>query len=270
MTGLKGKEKLLAEYAEQIKKVNELYKNGTAAEMEVATTELKKTESEYKSLLEKETFALCDTTHDAILKHHFETISHRVVREDGIPVGVEPANKDILIDMKKYCEYKEFELDWYYELQAFNKRLALRVARELKISEKRIKEIDTSYSMDKLAQEIALGRTPDSNNQCVKHMQTIIDKLDPDCGKVNNRDLSYVLNCYTKKGRSALKVVCSKHNLLMSILMDVWYRIATDSLYDVDCKIKEVKETEKKETEKSDTTKTGDDTLVVEREKENA
>ena len=114
--------------------------------------------------------------------------------------------------------------------------------------------------MDKLAAEIELGKTPTSDTQVVKHMQKVLDTLSPDEGKVNGHDLAYVLSCYTKKNnKTALRVVCSKHTILQSLLMDVFHRVVTNGVYSVDYKkdgsqITEVKETAPK-TEKKPATK---------------
>lgn len=68
-------------------------------------------------------------------------------------------------------------------------------------------------------------------------MQRVMDLLSPGEGKVNGHDLGYVMACYTKRNnRAALRVQCSKHTLLMSLMGDVFYRIATKGVYGVDYK----------------------------------
>ena len=186
---------------------------------------------------ESEVFAGLLDTHQAIELHHFTTIGHKKTTDEGRMTGVEKAERTVQIDLKKFCEVKGFDLGWFYELQALNKRLTLRVAETIGVTAAEMKRIDDSYNMDKLASEIQLGKTPTSDTQVVKHMQRVLDMLSPGEGKVNGHDLGYVMSCYTKRNnRAALRVQCSKHTILMSLMGDVFYRIVTKGVYGVDYK----------------------------------
>ena len=186
----------------------------------------------------------------AIELHHFTTIGHKRVTDEGRMTGVEKADRTVQIDLKRFCEVKGFDLGWFYELQALNKRLTLRVAEGIGVTAAEMKRIDDSYNMDKLASEIQLGKTPTSDTQVVKHMQKVLDMLSPGEGKVNGHDLGYVMACYTKRNnRAALRVQCSKHTLLMSLMGAVFYRIATKGVYGVDYKRNGAAPTEVKKDE---------------------
>ncbi len=253
------KARLLADYEAKIAEVNKICAKGTAAEVEGKLTELKNIENDYRALREKEVFASCADVHEALVQHHFTTISHKKISEDGVMTGVEKSEKMVQIDLRKFCEYKSLDMGWFYEMQALNKRLTLKAATELGVSAKELKSIDDSYSMDKLAAEIDLGKTPTSDTQCVKHMQKVLDSLSEGEGRVNNHDLTYVWLCYAKKNnKNALRVICSKHTILQSLLMDVFHRVVTNGTYGVDHKrvspTVEGSET-KTETAKSKTTK---------------
>ena len=231
------KNQLLSDYEAKIAEVNKVCTKGTNAEVEGKLVELANIEKEYRSLLEKEVFASLPDVHEALVRHHFETISHKKITDEGRMTGVEKSTKNVQIDLRKFCEFKSFDLAWFYEMQALNKRLTLRVAMNLGVKAEEIKAINNSYSMDKLAAEIELGKTPTSDTQVVKHMQKVLDTLSPEEGKVNGHDLAYVLSCYTKKNnKSALRVVCSKHTILQSLLMDVFHRVVTNGVYSVDYK----------------------------------
>lgn len=253
------KAKLYADYEAKIAEVNKACSNGTNAEVEGKLIELKKIESEYRSIREKEVFASCADVHEALVMHRFDTISHKKITEEGVMTGIEKADRAVQIDLKKFCEFKSLDMGWYYEMQALNKRLTLKAATELGLSAKEIKAIDDSYSMDKLAKEIELGKTPTSDTQVIKHMQKVLDELSEGEGRVNNYDLAYVWLCYAKKdNKNALKVVCSKHTILQSLLMDVFHRVVTNGSYGVVHKkvnTVEVSKSEKETAEKPKTSK---------------
>lgn len=231
------KNQLLKDYEAKITEVNTVCTKGTNAEVEGKLAELLNIEKEYRSLLEKEVFASLNDIHEALVRHHFETISHKKISQEGRMTGIEKATKNVQIDLRRFCEYKSFDLAWFYELQALNKRLTLRKALELGVTTREVRVINDSYSMDKLASEIELGKTPTSDTQVIKHMQKVLDTLSPEEGKVNGHDLAYVLSCYTKKNnKTALRVICSKHTVLQSLLTDVFHRVVTGGVYSVDYK----------------------------------
>lgn len=231
------KARLLADYEAKIAEVNKICAKGTAAEVEGKLTELKNIENDYRAIREKEVFASCADVHEALVQHHFTTISHKKISEDGVMTGIEKSERMVQIDLRKFCEYKSLDMGWFYEMQALNKRLTLKAATELGVPAKELKAIDDSYSMDKLAHEIDLGKTPTSDTQCVKHMQKVLDSLSEGEGRVNSHDLAYVWLCYAKKNnKTALRVICSKHTILQSLLMDVFHRVVTGASYGVDHK----------------------------------
>ena len=231
------KARLLADYEAKIAEVNKVCGKGTAAEVEGKLTELKNIENDYRALREKEVFASCADVHEALVQHHFTTISHKKISEDGVMTGIEKSERMVQIDLRKFCEYKSLDMGWFYEMQALNKRLTIKAATELGVSARDLKSIDDSYSMDKLAHEIDLGKTPTSDTQCVKHMQKVLDSLSEGEGRVNGHDLAYVWLCYAKKNnKNALRVICSKHTILQSLLMDVFHRVVTNGTYGVDHK----------------------------------
>lgn len=231
------KAQLLKDFEAKITEVNKACAKGTNADVEGRLQELVNIEKEFRAIRESEVFAGLADTHQAIELHHFTTIGHKRVTDEGRMTGVEKADRTVQIDLKKFCEVKGFDLGWFYELQALNKRLTLRVAEGVGVTAAEMKRIDDSYNMDKLASEIQLGKTPTSDTQVVKHMQKVLDMLSPGEGKVNGHDLGYVMACYTKRNnRAALRVQCSKHTLLMSLMGDVFYRIATKGVYGVDYK----------------------------------
>lgn len=238
------KERLMADFTAKISEVNKTITDGkSAAEVDGKLAELSNIEKEYLGLREKEIFASLPDTLSAIRMHHFETISHKKESEEGRLVGVKASEKTVQIDLRKFCEFKSLPTDWWFELQACNLRLTMKVALAIGMKPADVKKINDSYAMDKLAAQIELGKTPESNTQCIKHIQTILDAVCPGAGKVNNYDLSYVMAGYTKRSnKESLKVVCSKHKILQSLLMDVFHNVVTGKGYGVDFKRKSADE----------------------------
>lgn len=266
------KDRLVAEFEAKIAEINVACTNGTSAEVDNKINELKAIESQYLKVREKEVFASCEDVHDALITHTFVTKSHKKDTKDGVMVGVLEAERVVQIDLKSFCEYKGLPLKWFYHMQALNKRLTLKVATDLGMSAEEIKEIDDSYAMDKLAGEIELGKTPTSKTQCVSHMQEVLDMLSEGEGRVNNHDLQYVMLCYGKKSnKNALRVICSKHSILQSLLTTVFHRVATNGAYGVEYKTKSVDEVSQPEQKaakpvKSKKASAKDDEVVVKKE----
>lgn len=229
------KEQLVKDYEAKIAEVNATITNGTNAEVEARLSELSNIEKQYLIIHEKDVFAACSDVHAALVQHDFTTISHQKESDNGVLTGVVATTKTVVIDLRKFCEFKGLPMGWYYEMQALNKRLTLKVAQEIGVSAQEMKRIDDSYAMDKLASEIELGKTPTSNTQCVKHMQTVLDELSPNEGKVNGHDLAYVWLTYAKRNnKKALSVACSRHSALQTVLTDVFHRVVTDNSYGVE------------------------------------
>ena len=226
------------EHQEKINALNKSIGTATQSEFDKGVEFLTQLEAEYRGIVEKEIFHDTPDVVDILRIHDFPVIGHRNLTQDGKFVGLEQTTKDVPVNLQRFCEYHDYDMGWYYEMQALNKRLTMRVAETLGFTEKQLKEIDDSYAMSKLARSIELGSTPTSNTQCVKHLQRVFELLAPEAGKVNNYDLGFILACYSKKSRAALKVACAKHNALMGILLDVFHRVVTNGKYDVDYKVK--------------------------------
>lgn len=224
--------------SDKINEYNGLMQKGTQAELTKIEDAIKTLEKDYRALAEVECFSNLPDMGAAIRKLNFDVITHKRITNEGVFEGYEKTDKTVQIDLYKYANYKGYNIDWYYDLQALNKRLTLRVALSLGLNTNQILSINDSYSMERLAEEIDLGKTPTSDTQCVKHMQKIFDSLDAGTGKVNSHDLGYVLACYSKKSRESLRVRCSNHKLLQSILTDVYHRVLTDGKYDIEYKTK--------------------------------
>lgn len=242
-------EELMKAHADKIAEINAALKT-EHPETERRMEELKAIETDYKKVLEKEIMMGLEDAKALLEKYSFQTIYHKTEREDGIITGVSFEEKTVQLNAKTFCELKNLPLDWYYDLQALNKRLTLKVALALGLDTKEIRKINDSYNMHKLAEEVDLGKTPESDTQCVKHMQSVFNKFCPDSGKVNKYDLGYIMACYSKKNKKrALSVICSKHDDLMLLMEDVMHRVITGKVYGLDYKASDDAQTEVKSGE---------------------
>lgn len=187
----------------------------------------------------------------ACVLHSFSVVSHKNIREDGMLVGVEVCEKMRQINLVSLCKYLKIEHKWEYTIQKFNYLLCIRVAQETKKEKefkKWLEEASRNYSMNALSKAIELGETPTSNTQMCKVLQRIIDEMffDDDgkgknITKVNNRDVNYLLQCYTKKSKTPLAVTSAKHSLLNSIIMDIAHKIILDKDYTIEYKVEKEK-----------------------------
>lgn len=225
------------DHSKRIAEINKNLGKISQKDFEAAVEGLAKCEAEFRGIAEKEFFRMYPDVVDALRAHDFEVLGHKNITENGAFVGLVAVEKTVNLDLRKWCEYHKYDLSWFYEMQALNKRLTMVVAETLGYTPEQVLAIDGSYAMHKMAEKIALGETPTSNTQVVKHLQKVFDLLAPGAGKVNNHDIAFIRSCYTKKGREALKVACAKHSALQGILLDVFHRVVTGGVYTVDYKV---------------------------------
>lgn len=212
---------------------------GFLKEIEKAYAEEKNLEV-FENLAKEENPVLAAAT-----MHSFLTISHKAIREDGVLKGFSLLDdKVIQIDLVELCNYLRLPTDWKYKVEKFNQLMALRTANELKLSKAQIKEICDSFYMNKLACDVELGGTPDSNTAICKQLQKIIDEvLFVDNGKgkniykVNNHDVAYLIACYSKRGKKVLSVAVAKSSFVHKLIADILHRIVTGKVYGLEYKM---------------------------------
>lgn len=227
------KQQIVDLHKAQLAKLNKMIGTATQSDFDKETAVLTELEMEYLGIQEKAVYHANPDVVDLLVLHDFPTISHNVVRDKGKLIAFEYTDRDVNVNLKRYCEELGYDLSWFYEMQALNKRLTMKVAETVGLSAAEVASIDGSYAMHKNARSIELGETPTSNTQMVKHLQRVFDLLSPNTGKVNNHDVGFILSCYSKKSREALKVACSRHTALMGVLLDVFHRVVTNGKYDV-------------------------------------
>lgn len=265
-TNIKAKslEKCRAEIEAQIKIANKAIKDGNFNGYSSSVAALGELEKKYldvqASIVYDELLKEKNPIVAAIQRNAFETLKHKEVKdtETHQTIALEIVKKEKQIDLLKFCRYAKLDTSWQYDVQKFNQLLCLRTARELEIPTDRIKEILDTFYIEEQAKKIEMGGTPDSNTQVCKQLQHVIDSIvcvENDKGKniykCNNRDVEYLLKCYTKVGKSVLKISIAKHDFLRRLITNVCYRIITGGMYDLEFKI--IKNAAKKQANTAET-----------------
>lgn len=218
--------------------------------MSQAEAALKAAEDNYAETKEEEVFEALKAEENpvkaAIIEHSYNVVTHHANRKKGVIIGYELVTDRLRqIDLLKFCKYCDLPTAWQYKVEKFNQLLALRTANDLKLPKSKVKDICDSFYMNKLAREIDLGGTPDSNTQICKQLQMVVDAIIyEDNGKGKNlyralsRDVTYLLLTYTKRNN---KKVCSvqvaKNSYMHKLILDVIHRILTGGVYDLDYQI---------------------------------
>lgn len=233
--------------------------------MNAAATDAKTHASEYANQAMNQFFETVSDKEDysgtilrAIKELTYPTKGYKINKEDEKITGMEIVERTATVDLRKLCKFNGFDKFWINHLEKFNLLLTLRAATELMGIDKGatdkqkkefsavLKTINDSYYMKEKAKELDMGKTPTSNNQICKQLQMVIDKIlfvasenDPAINtyKANNHDVAYLLMCYTKKGKGALKVVAAKHTYVERLIVEIIHRILTGKTYTIDYKM---------------------------------
>ena len=244
---------------------NEALAKSDVEAMTTAATNAKTHASEYANQAMIQFFETVSVKEDyngtilrAIKELTYTTKGYKINKEDEKITGMEIVDRTATVDLRKLCKHNGFTQDWIFSLEKFNLLLTLRAATELmgvdKNADKKkkaefaavLKTINDSYYMNEKAKELDMGKTPTSNSQICKQLQMVIDKIlfvasetDPAINtyKANSHDVAYLLMCYTKKGKGALKVVCAKHTYVERLIVEIIHRILTGKVYGLDYKM---------------------------------
>lgn len=224
-------------------KYNVALKAENMRDMTAAEAELVKAEEKYAETSMLEEFTKCRKADNpmiaAVYQYDYYILTHKVVKQNGIPLALElDDTRTKQLDLVKFSKFCGLPMTWAYRVEKFNQLMALRAAKELKISDMEIKNIVDSFYMDELAKKIEMGGTPTSNNQICKQLQMVIDGFcfTPDVDgsniyKVNSHDVAYLVMCYTRRGKQALTVAVAKNAFLHRLVMDVAHRLVTGKVY---------------------------------------
>lgn len=181
---------------------------------------------------------------DAVTRLKFDVLRFKEVKEDGVVSEGKVEETTVAPDWVKVCDRLGISTTWQYDADALARLVALRVAKDIECKDADIKELGEKFRMSAKARKmIHEGKDPTSNNQLVKGMQDFNDKLFGSIGKVNNKDLAYIRECFTKKGKEQGTVGLGTGKQLTNLLFEVAHNIITGDAYRVAYKkMKEKKE----------------------------
>ena len=209
-----------------------------------AMSDLDKAEKEYAKLAATAMYAeyAGKPIVEIIKAYSYETLGHREKPSDDKDnpriIAVDPITKKRQIDLLAFCNHAKLDTHWELTASAVNQLMCLRAAKELGAD---VDKIAKSYFLKEKAREIKLGKTPTSNSQVCKLLQTVIDEIlpcnddDTSIYKCNNYDVKYLDALYGKKSnKHELTIRVSNDSFFRRILVDICNRLVTGRLYGVD------------------------------------
>lgn len=218
-----------------------------AKAMAAAENEIKENEKEYASQSQSDLFSECKTAENPILAvikvGFFDVLKHEFNRQDGKITGMALANGEKQIDLKRLFSYYQKPDLWKYKIERLGELLCERTAADIEAAT--ATQIRQTYKMSEKGKDCKLECNPTSNTSLLKALQTIIDEIlfeDDGKGKnvhrANNRDVKYLLNCFTSRG-GKLTVKCANNNTLTRLIAEIMYRITNGYAYGVKYKMVE-------------------------------
>ncbi len=212
-----------------------------------AIAALDEAEKQYAKLAAEAKYAEFTTKDNPIVEiikaRTYTILGHKETRggtkENPRVMSVDMVEKSRDIDLLAFCEKAKLDTNWAFVASRVNQLMCLRAATQLGAD---VKKIATSYFLRDKVKEINLGKTPTSNTQVCKLLQTVIDEIMPSdmteggvAYKVNSHDVAYLDDLYGKKsGKHDLTVRVSNDSFFRRILVDICYRLVTNGKYGVD------------------------------------
>jgi hypothetical protein len=179
-----------------------------------------------------------------VLEQTFITLRHKVHKDKDnrnviTKVTLEEVSRPLIL--LEFCKYAKLCTDWQYPASKGKTMLALKTAEGVGYTAHELQQIlDSKYIMD-AARDIDMGKTPTSNTQIVKLLQSIIDAMifrgdgEQNELRVNNYDANFLIEGFavvSKKRALTLKMPNDRD--FHRSLTQVCYRLLTGGRYDVD------------------------------------
>ena len=234
---------LQAEAIALVKEYNDAQQEGRGNDVIRLDEDITDRVNKYTAAARDLCFEDCKATGDpmmaAIKRLTFNTITIKDEKkdEDKVPVRtIEPKTRPIdLLKLDAYCSGIGVDPNWKHIAQKFNCLLTMRTCKELGIDPK---SVNDSYAMSEIAAELDMGKTPTSNTQMLKCINTLIAAMVGDTYHAESHEVSYLLMIYTKKGRNALSVACANHSKFVGYIAEIAHKIIMCEEYDVEYKRK--------------------------------
>lgn len=218
------------------------------------TTELEQVVNQYTATAREICFDELKECEDpmleAIKRLTFATIGVKETKkgEEKIPVS-EIIDKEREIDLLRLHKFIEGGIGknpkWNGLVERFNFYMTIRQAKRITKGKESLtatlKEINDSYAMCKIAQEIEMGKDPTSNTKLLATLQSVIDAMIGEEYKATSHDVNYLVDLYASKGKGKLKVNCANHRYFRSYIAAICHGIVTNTDYEVSFKKVEAK-----------------------------
>ncbi len=134
----------------------------------------------------------------AVKAFYIKTIKVKEKTNDaGIITSVEFEDRNSRIDLEKFCDFAELDMQWVHDSSRLLAKLVLRETDVYNIAPAELSK--KSYYFTSQVKAKKEGETPDSNTQIVKLLQKIIDEtLGEGVHKCTNHDMAFIQDALTK------------------------------------------------------------------------
>lgn len=210
---------------------------------------------EYTSIVRTMCFEDCNAAEDpmmeAIKRLSFVTIRKvdTVNQETKISVrSIDTKEQTIdLLKLHKFCQKAAqdangkhpdgigHDKNWPAAAEKLNFLLTYQAAVDLGINPKTVSD---SYAMSNIAREFDMGKTPTSNTNMLKTLQTVVTAMLGEGYKATSHDVEFLKKAHTKKSRKALTLACANHRNFRGYMAEICNHIAFGTAYGLDYKTK--------------------------------
>lgn len=155
----------------------------------------------------------------------------------------ETQRKVDLGDLHKKLDGIGVDKKWLYATQKLNMMLTVRCAKDFGHSTRRIREINDSFRIEKLAQEYDLGKDPCTDTKILNTLRGIIAMMigeKYDGRQAMKWDVVFLNKAWGRQdGKDITKIKAATNRQMYCYMMTICHRIITNGVYDV--KFQEIK-----------------------------
>ena len=245
---------LRANFCAKIAELEGVIADGQLDKVSALDSDLKSIETEYRAQLQAEIFDACAKEENPMMAltkvHHFQTISHKLDKEDNVVVGVTSIfDKDVDLNPIKFCKKMSYSLVWAQKCEKLAYYLCEDLGARLNVPAETMDLLRKKYRYTLVGSaEQKLGRSPISNNKFNTTLQDIVDHMlfleDIVSGKKQNSlrvikpDVEFVKEFFTKSGNLAtLTINTVGSDSVAKAVFAVLHRILSKKSYDIKFKV---------------------------------
>ena len=245
---------LRSNFNAKVAELEDIIADGQLDKVPALDAELKEIESEYRAQLQAEIFAACAKEENPMMAltrvHHFQTISHKLDKEENVVVGVTAIfDKDVDLNPIKFCKKMHYSLIWAEKCEKLAYYLCEDLGSRLNVSADTMELLRKKYRYT-LAGSAGqkLGRNPISTNKFTTTLQDIVDHMlfleNVVAGKKQNSlriikaDVEFIKEFFTKSGNLAtLTINTVGSDSVAKAVFAVLHRILSNKNYDIKFKV---------------------------------